>query len=251
LKKRKKRRGKRPAPNQNAPDALRNIRFLKPDDTFNFVCSRCGECCRHVEYSVMLEPFDIFRIAGYLKRNGYAMLDPEDVIMEYADVKALGSVEYPVFLLKTAGARKECVFLRDGCCSIHEAKPRACRLYPLGAWPNDDMNGFDYFIASQRSQHFHDPSIRAGDWMDENFSAEERAIVLADAQSTAEIAPLLQRLKKVGADWDRVLHPLILFKYVCFELDEPFMPQYTRNMDWLKRTLLGIAEETGGVYHVR
>lgn len=188
----------------------------------------------------MLETYDLFRIACHLSRKGHGIGGIEDVITQYAEVKTLGDVEYPVFLLKTRGQRKECIFLKGGRCSIHEAKPRACRLYPLGAWPNEDMDGLDYFIASQKQRHFKGPAIRVGDWMDANLDGKDRAIMFMDAQATAELAPILRSLKSAGVDRERILQPLLLFKYVCFELNEPFMPQFTRNMDWLKGALLGM-----------
>jgi hypothetical protein len=116
----------------------------------------------------------------------------------------------------------------------------------MGAWPNDAMTGFDYFLVSKRPRHANDPAVRAGDWMDANFSSYEREIVRMDAQSAKDLAPMLIILKRAGADWDRVLQPLILFKYVCFELDEPYIPQYMRNMDWLKQALLSIADDRKG-----
>ena len=166
--------------------------------------------------------------------------------MEYAEIQTLGDVEYPVFMLKTGGPEDTCVLLKAGRCSIHEVKPRACRFYPLGAWPNDAMTGFDYFLVSQRPRHTNDPAVRAGDWMDANFTESDREIVLQDAKSAKELAPILRRLKRAGVDWSHVLQPMILFKYVCFELDEPYMPQCMRNMDRLKRALLSFAGEQKG-----
>jgi Fe-S-cluster containining protein len=243
LKKRKKRHGKKAVRIQTEPDILQDIRYLKPDDDFHFECSLCGECCRNVEQSVLLESFDLYRIACHLRRVGDGIGGIEDVIMAYADIKTLGDTMYPIFLLKTRGQKKECIFLKEGRCSIHEAKPRACRLYPLGAWPNDTLDGFDYFIASQKRHHFKGPALRAGDWMDSNFGGRDRAIALMDAKAAVELAPILRGLKNADVDRDRILQPLILFKYVCFELDEPFMPQFMRNMNWLKSALLSLIGE--------
>ena len=246
MKKRKRQHTKGYTPSREKLDDLRNIKQLQPDDIFHLKCVCCGDCCRHVARSVLLEPYDLFRIAKDLKRKGHAIRGIEDVLMEYAEIQTLGDVEYPVFMLKTGGPKDTCVFLKDGRCSIHEVKPKACRLYPLGVWPNDAMTGFDYFLVSQRPRHANDPAVRAGDWMDANFSSYEREIVHMDAQSAKDLAPLLIILKRAGADWNRVLQPLILFKYVCYELNEPFMPQYMRNMDWLKRALTVILNEKRG-----
>lgn len=189
----------------------------------------------------MLESHDLYRIAKYLKQAGYGVSGVEQVIMEYAEPKLLGGSDYPLFLLKTQGRQKSCVFLKEGRCSIHEAKPRACRLYPMGAWPNDTMDGFDYFIASKKQHHFTGSAIRVSDWMGENLLEHERDITLMDAKAVAELAPIIRGLQRTGVDRDRILKPLILFKYVYFELDKPYVPQFMRNIVLLKNALLKIA----------
>jgi len=244
LKNRKMSRKNQSSRFKTAPDILREIQYLQLSDTFNFECTRCGECCRNVEWSVLLEPYDLFRIAQYFKRGDRPGQRVEDVIMEYTDITTLPNADYPIFLMKTQGSLKSCVFLKDGRCSIHEAKPKACRLYPLGAWPNDAMNGFNYFIASQKQHHFSGPSIRVSDWMDANFSVDDRSVTLEEAQSIKELAPVIRLLKNSGVSPKLVLQPLIIFKYVFFELDEPFLPQLSRNTEQLKKILLGIAKET-------
>jgi Fe-S-cluster containining protein len=246
LKKRKKRHTAKPVRFKTEPDILKKIRYVQPDDTFNFECSLCGECCRNAENSVMLEPFDLFRIARHFRRNGRPYCGIEDVIMEYTDIKTIDDTNYPIFLAKAKGQRKACVFLKDGRCSIQDAKPKACRLYPLGAWPNDALTEFVYFIASEKQHHFAGPAIRVSDWMAENFGEEEREVVLADARSIAAIAPLVRGLKELGVDREHILKPLILFKYILFETDEPFLPQVVRSTAQLMNILLGIAEDFGG-----
>ena len=240
MKKRSKKRKKVHVQFQTEPDILNDIQFIKPDDEIQFECSCCGECCRNVEFSVLLEPYDMYRIARHLRETDATINGIEDVITEYAEIKILGNTDFPIFLLKTRGQKKECVFLKGGRCSIHEAKPRACHLYPIGAWPNDALDGFDYFIASRKQHHFKGASMRITDWMDANFDSQCREIALLDAKATSELAPILRGLQKAGVDRDRILHPLLLFKYVCFELDEPYIPQFSRNMSLLKSALLSL-----------
>lgn len=243
MKKRKKRRKGPAAPDPNKFDDLRRFRYLRPDETFHYACVGCGDCCRNVEHGVMLEPFDLFRIAYCLRQNGETISGIDDVLLAYAELRTLGDVSYPVFMLKTRGSDKACLFLKDGRCSIHKDKPRACRLYPLGAWPNAGMDGFDYVLVSERPRHLCGPAIRAGEWMEENFQEEERRTVLSDAKSTMELVPLLHTLKRMVSDWEEILRPLILFRYLSYDLDKPFLPQFIRNAEQLKQILTGMAGE--------
>jgi Fe-S-cluster containining protein len=186
----------------------------------------------------MLESLDAYRIARYLKPTGHEFDGVATVFADYATPKLLSSaLEYPIFLMNTAGARNACVFLKDNRCSVRTAKPRTCRMYPLSAGQNGRLDGFDYFIVSQKRHHFSGTNIRVGDWMDENFSEEDRAFVLMDIRSAAALAPILRALKKARVDEARVLEPLLFYKYFNFELDEPFLPQCERNNDVLLRVL--------------
>jgi len=240
LKKRKKKRTKKPVHSQSESDILDDIQFMAPSEEIHFECSCCGECCRNVEFSVMLEPFDLYRIAKFLRKKDASISGIEDVITRYAEISTISDTDFPIFLVKTKGTRKECIFLKNGRCSIHEAKPRVCQLYPIGAWPNETLDGFSYFMASRKQHHFNGASMRIADWMDTNFDSECRAITLFDAKAISELIPILCALKLAGVNRERIFESLIMFKYVYFDLDEPYIPQFQHNVDQLKNALLSL-----------
>jgi Fe-S-cluster containining protein len=238
-----KKKKKRPAEGQNtekpAPMVLpEGYKLMKPNDTFRYQCSLCGDCCRNVQDSIMLESLDLYRLAKHFRDSGRDAKGIEDVISEYTHPLLLGSIDYyPILLMNTSGPENECIFLKDNRCSAQQAKPRACRLYPMSAGPNNLMNGFEYILVSQKQHHFTGPEIRAGDWMDANFNDEDCAFVMLDIKAARELAPVLRRLKQLNVAEDTVLKPFILYKYILYELDEPFLPQFTRNMAALKNAL--------------
>ena len=49
----------------------------------------------------------------------------------------------------TAKADNACIFLKDNRCSVQEAKPLACRLYPFMVDPNE-FGGFRYLYSKGR-----------------------------------------------------------------------------------------------------
>ena len=82
-------------------------------------CFRCGECC--TRYQVLLDRGEMEQVASYL---GFS---PEKLKADYTDPR------WPVpgkFLLRHRD-NGGCIFLvhqgREALCSIHVAKPRACR----------------------------------------------------------------------------------------------------------------------------
>jgi len=239
-KKRKKLAVMKPAPKSEIKAFLEAIKPVKPDDEFSYQCSLCGDCCRNVKEAVMLESLDVFRIARYFSKIGNPMQAIEEILTEYTTPVPLTDLGYPIFLLNTTGPKDECVFLKSGKCSVQPAKPRTCRLYPLSVEPNDSEDSFNYVIVSQKQHHFTGPKIRVGDWMADNFSAEDREFTLMEYKLAGELGRLMRKLKEKGVDDRRMLFPIMLYKYFDFDLDAPFMPQYRENIETLKSALTGL-----------
>ncbi len=87
--------------------------------TTEFVCKRCGACCRAQGY-VRLQPGEAEAIARALE------MDAADFYERYT---RLTSDRRGLSLTEAAGGA--CVFLQpDGLCRIHAAKPRQCSGYP-------------------------------------------------------------------------------------------------------------------------
>jgi hypothetical protein len=90
-----------------------------PDSEYLDTCFRCGECCSR--YQVLFEEGELKQMAEYLG------ISPAEFQKEYTDPR------WPVsekFLLRHRD-NGGCIFLvhhgREALCSIHVAKPRACR----------------------------------------------------------------------------------------------------------------------------
>ena len=64
-----------------------------PDDYIRFDCSACGDCCRNVKDSIMVESLDLYRLAKFLN------MEMSEVILQYTDT-ALLAWGFPVFMLK-------------------------------------------------------------------------------------------------------------------------------------------------------
>jgi Fe-S-cluster containining protein len=190
-----------------------------------------------VKDGVVLESLDIFRLAKLFRQPENPEYGTDDVILEYAHIAMLAKGLYPILLLNTTSENDSCVFLKNERCSVQDAKPRACRLYPFSATPNDNRDGYEYYIVSQKPHHFKGSFVRVGDWMGENFTAEEREFVLLDTKFALEQAQILRELHHADIDQDTVLKQLLLSKYCLYDLDEPFIPQFQRNNATLTENL--------------
>jgi Fe-S-cluster containining protein len=84
----------------------------------NELCVKCGKCCR-TNSPIYVTPLDLARIAEHL-RVPYGVLE-----------RRLKLIPLPNGAYHMIG--KPCPFLKGNLCSIYEARPETCRLYPAVA----------------------------------------------------------------------------------------------------------------------
>lgn len=212
--------------------------MIDPCRDIRYHCTRCGDCCRNVGQSIPLQSIEIYRIAKFLRDTGLPNGSIQDVILNLTDMVLLTELGYPVFFAKTVGDENRCIFLSGTDCTIEKAKPRACRQYPFSALPADDGKRFDYFLVSKKHHHFDTKTkVNTGEWMENNFSSEDRAFSLCDGAAASELGRRLKTLSGRDAAQNDVLIPFISAMYFDYSLDEPFMLQYAENIHRLKSIL--------------
>lgn len=195
-----------------------------------FQCRRCGNCCRHVREQILVEPMDAFYMAKHL-----GCKDMGELYDNYTYPTMLQGL-YPVFLMQVKGPDDACIFLEDGRCSIYEARPRTCRIYPFTVKPNV-LEGSFCTIQSwdQHSAHFSGPPISVGAWMKENFNEEARAFLLTEYRMLPKLAALLQRMTQ--DEQMKFYSQVIFLHYFNYDLDQSFLLQHSANLEELKRRL--------------
>lgn len=202
------------------------MKFVSTNARIPFRCLRCGDCCRHVKDSLMTEPIDIYYLSKHLREMGETIDGPEDMLERYAHPTVI-EPGYPAFLLNTEGADDGCVYLKDGRCSVYEARPQVCRMYPFGVAPGQRGKTFNYYLCTERKHHFGSGSVKVKDWVNDNFSREIRAYY----QTEGELLPLIGRAaQSLGTQkFQRLAFKLLYFLYYGYNLGKPFLPQYQEN----------------------
>lgn len=211
------------------------------DETFSFQCQRCGDCCHNVKSAVPMESIDFFKLARHLKSIGHPSGgDIARILMESTETHALTTSGYPAFFLKSEPPRDKCVFLDGVDCMIQGGKPRACRIYPLSAQPNEKLTGLETVIVSRKMHHFTGPAIKAGAWLDSCFDDDDRAFALFEPTAAIGIERRLRKIRGNEVLFKRALAAILQIQYFRFNVDKPFMPQYRRNIEELFDHLDGI-----------
>lgn len=98
---------------------------LALDESFPFVCAGCGACCRHRQ-DLVLSGYDLYRIARRLR------LAPRIVAHAFCKEYISPQSCLPTLCLTPDPQTGHCRFFEGNACTIHEARPLACALYPLG-----------------------------------------------------------------------------------------------------------------------
>lgn len=207
---------------------------VRPKDWVPFRCRLCGNCCRNLRGNLMPEQIDAYRLARFLRERGEVEY-MEDFYTRYTYPDMLEGF-FPVFLINTVDPDDSCVFLKDGRCSVYEARPRVCQLYPFTAFPGQREKAFHFFQCMDcNSAHFSDGKILVKDWMYQNFSREDREFLTAESDTLLELGRLLKAMSTNGRKEN--LFQILYYRCYNYNLDQPFMPQYKKNTEELKRIL--------------
>lgn len=147
-------------------------------DCVDYQCRRCGQCCRHIKDAVMVESLDAYRLAKYLRTREPNICTIDEVLSQYCEPMPLANDCFPIFVLKTTGTDDSCIFLKGGLCSIYDARPRTCRLYPFSVGPGERGRDFEYCLCFDRNQqyHFNGGKVSVKDWFYRNFPRMEKGV---------------------------------------------------------------------------
>ena len=120
-------------------------------------CAGCSSCCKGMGSSIILDPLDIFRISV---KTGMPF---EGLLQAHIELNVVDGIILPN--LKQTGLNEACAFLNaEGRCSIHEARPGICRLFPLGRYYED--GDYKYFLQVNECQKDNRTKVKISKWVD-------------------------------------------------------------------------------------
>lgn len=120
-------------------------------------CRGCSSCCRGVGNTIVLDPYDVYRMDGGINIAINELFD-KHLIMSVIDGLILPS-------LKMSEDEDKCTFLNnEGRCSIHSVRPGICRLFPLGRIYED--GSFNYFLQVDECKIKNRSKVKISKWLD-------------------------------------------------------------------------------------
>lgn len=132
-------------------------------------CVGCHKCCTGMGNSVVLDPYDAWRLRKGLRKSFRELLGEGRVELHVVDGCILPN-------LRMAGGEEACSFLdENGRCSIHEYRPGVCRLFPLGRYYEGD--DFRFFLQVGECSAQNRSKVKVGKWIDTPLQARNHAFL--------------------------------------------------------------------------
>ena len=133
-------------------------------------CKGCSACCEGMGESIVLDPYDIYRLTKGLNLSFEALL--EDKI----ELNVFDGMILPH--LKMSNERESCAFLnKEGRRSIHTIRPGICRLFPLGRVYEN--GGFQYFLQIHECKNQNRTKVKVKKWIDTPDLKQNNTFILA------------------------------------------------------------------------
>lgn len=184
-------------------------RTIGMEDTFEFGCKQCGECCRKRSDPVIITGYDLYNIAKAMN-----ML-PAEAMVEFTGCTVGADSKMPVVYLKER-LDGSCRLLRKGKCMIQQDKPVVCRVYPLGRYI--DGKDIHYFIQDTcKGEH---KTIKVRDWL-EGFNIPELDEVSLYWSKLVASAVLYMQTLKTKDKQDEFFKECLNVLYFSYDMSRP------------------------------
>ena len=123
-------------------------------------CQGCSDCCRGMGESILLDPFDIYRLTRFLNKSFAELME------NAVEIHSVEGLLLPNLKMGSDGDGS-CSFLnQEGRCSIHAARPGICRLFPLGRQYEADGAGLSYFLLTEECPAKNKSKMKVEKWLD-------------------------------------------------------------------------------------
>ena len=183
-------------------------------------CAGCFECCRDMGQSVLLDPYDVYRLTNGLQKSF------EELMEEHIELHSEAGLILPNLRMRQTDLA--CSFLDgNGRCSIHALRPGICRLFPLGR--NYTPEHMSYFLLEDACQAKNKTKMKISKWIDEPRQKEYHTFLLNWHNLTKEVRARVQSCIGAGDAKRITMDFLQTFYLTPYEGD--FFEEFEKRVD--------------------
>lgn len=184
-------------------------------------CAGCSDCCKGMGDTILLDPYDVYRLTTGLQRPLADFLNKEI---------ALGVVDgYILPHLRMVGESESCAFLNgQGRCSVHTLRPGICRLFPLGRYYENGE--FKYFLQTGECSAVH-TKVKVSKWIDTQDRGRYRAFVTTWHYLLNDVEELLKHSEDDTLARSLNMFLLQTFYLTPYDEEEDFYQQFEQRKE--------------------
>ena len=191
-------------------------------------CEGCSDCCESMGSTIILDPYDVWRLTKGLK------VTFDELLQGKLELNVAEGIILPN--MKTDGESERCGFLDEkGRCSIHALRPGLCRIFPLGRYYEN--GSFQYFLQVHECKKEPKRKVKVQKWIDTpDVKRNERFILdwhyfLKDLTARLEAADSQEYRKTVN------LYILKSFYQKPWDAERDFYEQFNERLGEAKGLL--------------
>lgn len=184
-------------------------------------CSGCSACCRGMGASIILDPYDIYRLTTELEWTF------ESLMSGRIELNVVDGIILPN--LAMAGEKEQCTFLdENGRCSIHPQRPGICRLFPLGRLYEN--GGFQYFLQVHECRKENRTKVKVRKWIDTPDAGRYEAFINTWHYFLRDVQEGLSHLRNEEKEREANLYLLRVFYMMPYSAERDFYGQFEERM---------------------
>lgn len=194
------------------------------EDLVEASCNGCkgkASCCHGMGNSIVLDPYDIYRITIGTKKTFEALLT------QNLELNMVDGVILPN--LKLSGETDACTFLQeDGKCSIHGIRPGICRIFPLGRYYEN--HDFKYILQIHECKNSSNTKTKVINWIDTPDADQNKKFLIKWHYFLGDVERIVKSTTKDQLIKQVVMYVLNQFYVKGYEADIDFYPQFEERM---------------------
>ena len=174
-------------------------------------------------------------------------MTPPQMVDAYCEPYIGGDSRFPLVRLKPRGSIKRCPLLKDRKCSVHNAKPTVCAMFPIGRCVASEIkpskkNTDDKFPIGEIQYIFSDPhcgdyskTYTVREWLQEfNLELEDEFFIKWN-QTLIRCQSAIKKAEKRFAPqtMDMLWNAVYISCYLDYDMSKDFMQQFIDNTEKL------------------
>lgn len=191
-------------------------------------CKGAAVCCHGMGNSIILDPYDIYRLTTNLN------LTFEELLIDKIELNLVDGVILPN--LKMTGLYEGCAFLgQEGKCSIHPYRPGICRIFPLGRVYED--HDFKYFLQTNECENLSKTQIRVSKWIDTREPEKNKQFLIDWHYFLNDVENIIKNTQDESLIRNVNMYILNSFYVKKYTTDMEFYIQFSQRLSTIRKVL--------------